>query len=89
MPSAWAWVFIISANTASLPARYSATATVASLPDEMTMPRSRSEMLTSLPGSIHISDEPANTGFWDQAFSLTTTMSSAFTRPASISLAST
>jgi hypothetical protein len=55
----------------------------------MITPRSSSPIVTSLPGSIHISDEPLKTGFWDQALVLTTTVSSRLTRPDPISVAST
>ncbi len=53
-PLSAAYWFIKSANAASLPAICSAIATVASLPDEITMPRSSSATVTAFPGSIHI-----------------------------------
>ncbi|MND84152.1 hypothetical protein D3C80_760360 [compost metagenome] len=46
MPSFSAVVFIMSAKASSLPAMCSATATLASLPDWMMMPCSRSLMVT-------------------------------------------
>ena len=88
-PSSAACWFIRSANAASLPAMCSAIATVASLPEEMTTPRSSSAMLTGRRGSIHINDEPLNTGFCDQALRLIATGSPRLTRPALISEAST
>ena len=45
------------------------------------MPRSNSATVTDLPGSIHMSDEPLNTGFCDQALRLTRTVSSRARRP--------
>ena len=71
MPKARACWFINSANSSSLPAAYSAKATLASLPDWMITPFNSASTLTSLPTSMNMR-EPC----MRHAFSLTITLSS-------------
>lgn len=80
-PSFCAVVFIMSAKASSLPAICSARATLASLPDWMMMPCSRSLTDTWLPTLMNIREPPVR-----QACSLTVTRSFSPMRPASISL---
>jgi hypothetical protein len=65
----------------SVPATYSASAKVASLPDCTIMPCSRFSTETCLPTSMYIAEPPSLGEAWRQAFSLTVTMSSSLMRP--------
>ncbi|MNP47531.1 hypothetical protein D3C76_1415890 [compost metagenome] len=68
MPRSVAVLFIMSAKASSLPAMCSARATLASLPDWMMMPCSRSLTVTCEPTLMNIREPPVR-----QAFSLTVT----------------
>ena len=57
-PKACAWRFIISMKVGSVPPTPSASATEASLPELTIMPRSRSDTLGVLRGSMNISEPP-------------------------------
>ncbi|MCY1430789.1 hypothetical protein D9M71_467440 [compost metagenome] len=80
MPRFSAVLFIRSANASSLPAICSATATLASLPDWMMMPCSRSLRLTWVPTLMNMREPPVR-----QACSLTVTGSFSPTWPRRIS----
>ena len=72
------------AKPSSSPPMYSATATLASLPDWMTMPRSRSSSFTVVPSRTNIFEPPVR-----HALTLIGTSSAKSMRPAAISAAAT
>ncbi|MCY1183786.1 hypothetical protein D9M73_244340 [compost metagenome] len=80
MPRRAAVVFIRSAKASSLPAMCSATATLASLPDWMMMPCSRSPRATWVPTWTNIREPPVR-----QACSLMVTRSFSLIWPLRIS----